>query len=113
MADAFRQVTDCLLPWGVPRSQVCKAGVTNERKIWLTRHGESQFNTKGLIGGDSLLSERGERCAGSRNALLRNHDACSMLRLALALRPRGLSAPKRMQTGLLAAYREGAARASV
>ncbi|KAK9817958.1 hypothetical protein WJX72_004907 [[Myrmecia] bisecta] len=40
--------------------QVCKAGVTRMRKIWLTRHGESEYNMKALIGGDSLLSPRGE-----------------------------------------------------
>lgn len=43
--------------------QVCKAGLTNGRKIWLTRHGESLFNEKGIIGGDSSLSSRGERYA--------------------------------------------------
>lgn len=39
--------------------QVCKAGMTQKRKIWLTRHGESIYNTQGLIGGDSSLSEKG------------------------------------------------------
>ncbi len=29
------------------------------RKIWLTRHGESQFNPEGRIGGDPDLSDRG------------------------------------------------------
>ncbi len=43
--------------------QVCKAGLTSVRRIWLTRHGESQYNQKGLIGGNSSLSERGERYA--------------------------------------------------
>mmetsp|Transcript_8764 Transcript_8764/g.16612 ORF Transcript_8764/g.16612 Transcript_8764/m.16612 type:complete len:520 (-) Transcript_8764:1270-2829(-) len=33
------------------------------KKLWLTRHGESQFNTEGRIGGDSKLSCRGERYA--------------------------------------------------
>ena len=35
--------------------QVCRAGVGRPRKIWLTRHGESQFNTMGKIGGNSSL----------------------------------------------------------
>lgn len=29
------------------------------RKLWLSRHGESEFNLSGLLGGDSDLSERG------------------------------------------------------
>ena len=33
------------------------------RPIYITRHGESQFNTKGLIGGDSGLSPRGHEYA--------------------------------------------------
>lgn len=33
------------------------------RKIFLTRHGESQFNMAGRIGGDSLLTPRGEEYA--------------------------------------------------
>jgi broad specificity phosphatase PhoE/predicted kinase len=33
------------------------------RPIWLTRHGESQFNVQGRIGGDSLLSPRGQSYA--------------------------------------------------
>lgn len=43
--------------------QVCKAGLASPRTIWLTRHGESQFNKLELIGGDSSLSDRGERYA--------------------------------------------------
>jgi broad specificity phosphatase PhoE/predicted kinase len=31
-----------------------------ERSIWLTRHGESLYNTKGLIGGDPDLSPNGQ-----------------------------------------------------
>ena len=31
------------------------------RPIWLTRHGESTFNVRGLIGGDAELSPMGER----------------------------------------------------
>jgi hypothetical protein len=33
------------------------------RSIWLSRHGESEFNLSGQIGGDANLSERGERYA--------------------------------------------------
>jgi broad specificity phosphatase PhoE len=33
------------------------------RQIWLTRHGQSEFNVKGLIGGDSPLSEAGRAYA--------------------------------------------------
>ncbi|HVY44538.1 MAG TPA: histidine phosphatase family protein, partial [Minicystis sp.] len=36
---------------------------TTPRTIWLTRHGESQFNVRGIIGGDSPLSPRGEQYA--------------------------------------------------
>jgi 6-phosphofructo-2-kinase/fructose-2,6-biphosphatase len=45
--------------------QVCKAGMHagQSRKIWLTRHGESQFNQAQRIGGDSGLTARGEEYA--------------------------------------------------
>jgi 6-phosphofructo-2-kinase / fructose-2,6-biphosphatase 2 len=33
------------------------------RSIWLSRHGESEYNLDGKIGGDANLSERGERYA--------------------------------------------------
>lgn len=45
-------------------AQVCRAGVGRPRKIWLTRHGESHFNTLGKIGGNSGL-----RCAPGPAAL--------------------------------------------
>ncbi|KAI9143649.1 6-phosphofructo-2-kinase-domain-containing protein [Paraphysoderma sedebokerense] len=35
----------------------------NERTIWLTRHGESVHNIAGVIGGDSSLSENGQKYA--------------------------------------------------
>ena len=38
--------------------QVCKA-LGRSRRIWLTRHGESQDNVQGKIGGNSSLSIRG------------------------------------------------------
>eukprot|EP00879_Flechtneria_rotunda_P016995 GHRR01017792.1.p1 GENE.GHRR01017792.1~~GHRR01017792.1.p1 ORF type:complete len:193 (+),score=32.33 GHRR01017792.1:556-1134(+) len=37
--------------------------VSNQRKIWLTRHGESIYNQKALIGGDSSLSPNGQSYA--------------------------------------------------
>ena len=40
--------------------QVCKAGVARMRKIWLTRHGESEYNKHALLGGDSNISPAGQ-----------------------------------------------------
>ncbi|BDA46799.1 6-phosphofructo-2-kinase/fructose-2,6-bisphosphatase 4 [Coccomyxa sp. Obi] len=40
--------------------QVCKAGVARMRKIWLTRHGESEYNERALLGGDSNISPAGQ-----------------------------------------------------
>jgi 6-phosphofructo-2-kinase/fructose-2,6-biphosphatase len=37
--------------------------MTNARKIWLTRHGESVYNQQALIGGDSPLSPNGQAYA--------------------------------------------------
>lgn len=51
----------CMLP--TIMVQVCKSGMTNARKIWLTRHGESEYNQKALIGGDSPLSPNGQTYA--------------------------------------------------
>lgn len=48
--------------------QVCRSGLTNERKIWLTRHGESEFNRLAKIGGDAGLTDKGLRY---RNTLAR------------------------------------------
>lgn len=41
--------------------QICRSGLTSNRRIWLTRHGESEFNRKGLIGGDAGLTEKGDK----------------------------------------------------
>lgn len=38
---------------------MCK-GLGQRRRIWLTRHGESEYNTMGKIGGNSGLSARGQ-----------------------------------------------------
>jgi hypothetical protein len=53
------------LPHPPPAPQICKAGMAagQSRRIWLTRHGESEFNVSGKIGGDSLLSPRGQEYA--------------------------------------------------
>ncbi|KAF9000715.1 6-phosphofructo-2-kinase-domain-containing protein [Cyathus striatus] len=40
------------------------------RSIYLSRHGESQFNVEGKIGGDSLLSRRGMQYADALPALI-------------------------------------------
>ena len=42
---------------------MCKAGLTHTRKIWLTRHGESEYNTRALLGGNSGLSPKGQAYA--------------------------------------------------
>ncbi|MFO0565152.1 MAG: 6-phosphofructo-2-kinase/fructose-2,6-bisphosphatase [Polyangiaceae bacterium] len=42
------------------------------RKIWLTRHGESLFNTEDRIGGDSDLSQRGFAYAASLAAYMKD-----------------------------------------
>ncbi|WEW57040.1 Fructose-2,6-bisphosphatase [Emydomyces testavorans] len=41
------------------------------RSIWLSRHGESEFNLTGKIGGDANLSPRGQQYALALPALLR------------------------------------------
>jgi broad specificity phosphatase PhoE/predicted kinase len=42
------------------------------RPIWLTRHGESNFNVLGLLGGDSELSPRGEEYAKNLAAFVQS-----------------------------------------
>ncbi|KAL2148887.1 hypothetical protein VTH82DRAFT_1573 [Thermothelomyces myriococcoides] len=41
------------------------------RSVWLSRHGESEYNLEGRIGGDSLLSHRGEEYARKLPELVR------------------------------------------
>ncbi|RAL08568.1 putative vacuolar morphogenesis protein AvaB [Aspergillus homomorphus CBS 101889] len=41
------------------------------RSIWLSRHGESEYNLTGKIGGDSNISERGEAYAKALPGLLK------------------------------------------
>jgi broad specificity phosphatase PhoE/predicted kinase len=43
-----------------------------QRRIWLTRHGESRFNLEGRIGGDTELSERGRAFALELGTFLEN-----------------------------------------
>ena len=40
--------------------QICKAGVARMRKIWFSRHGESEYNMFAKIGGDSNISPHGQ-----------------------------------------------------
>mmetsp|Transcript_4692 Transcript_4692/g.12865 ORF Transcript_4692/g.12865 Transcript_4692/m.12865 type:complete len:554 (+) Transcript_4692:118-1779(+) len=49
--------------------QVCKAGGT-ARKLWLTRHGQSEFNMGDRLGGDSSISAAGDRYASLLPAAL-------------------------------------------
>jgi len=51
--------------------QVCKSSLRRPRKIWLTRHGESEYNQLALIGGDSGLSANGEAYANALPGVLR------------------------------------------
>jgi broad specificity phosphatase PhoE len=43
-----------------------------ERPIWLSRHGESESNLAGTIGGDAPLTERGRRYAEHLGAFVRS-----------------------------------------
>jgi len=43
------------------------------RPIWITRHGESQYNVQGRIGGDSGLSARGQDYGGKLAQFMRMH----------------------------------------
>jgi 6-phosphofructo-2-kinase / fructose-2,6-biphosphatase 2 len=44
------------------------------RTIYLTRHGESEFNVMGKIGGDSALSERGRQYAAALAKFINDQD---------------------------------------
>ena len=43
--------------------QVCRSGLSSNRRIWLTRHGESEYNRLGLVGGDAPLTDKGRQYA--------------------------------------------------
>ncbi len=51
---------------------------TVPRPIWLTRHGESLDNTRGVIGGDSSLSDRGREFARRLNHFVAVHAPAVM-----------------------------------
>ena len=38
---------------------MCRSGLSSNRRIWLTRHGESEYNRRGLVGGDAPLTDKG------------------------------------------------------
>ena len=66
--------------------QICKAGVARMRKIWFSRHGESEYNMYAKIGGDSNISPQGQVYAKllpdlmvDRVPLVCLHCACAML----------------------------------
>ncbi|XP_029012857.1 6-phosphofructo-2-kinase/fructose-2,6-bisphosphatase 2-like isoform X4 [Betta splendens] len=46
----------------------------HSHSIYLCRHGESQHNIEGLIGGDSELSERGKEFAAALKGFVEEHD---------------------------------------
>ncbi len=48
---------------------------TGDRPIYFTRHGESEFNKKGLIGGDSSLSNLGEKYADNLGEFFKNESS--------------------------------------
>ncbi len=60
--DAHRVAPPCSAPPPHPL-QVCKAGQPSIRKIFLTRHGQSEYNVRELLGGDSNISAKGEMYA--------------------------------------------------
>ena len=43
------------------------------RSIFLTRHGESQYNVEGKIGGDAELSKRGKKYASALPRLIKDN----------------------------------------
>ena len=43
------------------------------RAIFLTRHGESEYNVSGKIGGDSNLSQRGRKYAAALPKLIKDN----------------------------------------
>ncbi|KAL2847450.1 HbrB-domain-containing protein [Aspergillus pseudoustus] len=53
------------------------------RSIWLSRHGESQYNLTGKIGGDSSISERGEAYAKALPGLLRKSGVPANTKLVI------------------------------
>jgi broad specificity phosphatase PhoE len=50
-----------------------------QRSIWMTRHGESEFNVLGRIGGDAALSPTGALYADTLAAYVRDHLGAPVL----------------------------------
>lgn len=51
---------------------------TTPRPVYMTRHGESVFNVKGLIGGDSGLSHRGQQFAAALCGFIENNESAHL-----------------------------------
>jgi len=47
-------------------------------EIYFSRHGESQMNVSGRIGGDSMLSPRGEQYAAKLGDFMKNHSGMAV-----------------------------------
>ena len=54
----------CLLVKRIAYFLACTAGAIGPKSLFLTRHGESELNVQGRIGGDGELSGRGREFAG-------------------------------------------------
>jgi bisphosphoglycerate-dependent phosphoglycerate mutase len=57
------------------------------RTIYLTRHGESEFNVMGKIGGDPRLSERGRQYAASLAKFINEQDIPGLRKLLFRCHP--------------------------
>lgn len=64
-----------------------------ERPIWLTRHGESESNLSGRIGGDSPLTERGRKYARDLAAFVRARSTQFVVWTSTLLRTVETAAP--------------------
>jgi broad specificity phosphatase PhoE/predicted kinase len=71
-----------------------------ERTIWLTRHGESEFNLTGQIGGDAPLTKRGLEYANALAAFIRSRCSQPVVWTSMLQRTIETGAPIRgeMQT---------------
>jgi broad specificity phosphatase PhoE/predicted kinase len=70
-----------------------------QRRIWLTRHGETPFNLEGRIGGDPDLTVRGRRYAQKLAGFVQRHgDAANLVVWTSTLR-------RSQQTGAALPYR--------
>jgi broad specificity phosphatase PhoE/predicted kinase len=64
-----------------------------ERPIWLTRHGESESNLAGRIGGDTALTERGRKYAQDLAAFVRTRSSEFVVWTSTLLRTVETAAP--------------------